>query len=314
MDIIVQVKDEDLQELNLTKGIMHLIDSSRQRELLDYFRDHQHVVELGGSAMNAIRTLAYLECQTLFTGMICNDHYGERIQSRMGDLGITSRLSFSNEPTGTCIILVTPDHERTMNTFLGASRLYGNKHIPHDDIAEAEVFHFSGYQWDTDSQKEAIYGAIKTAKSSGALISFDVADPFVVKHHREDFIKLIEEDADIVFANREEAKCLYHSSPEEAAGRIAQTGSTAVIKLGADGAMVQRGDHSFLVDPIETEVIDTTAAGDMFAAGFLYGLIKNQPLEKSGYFAALLASDVISRLGARVSAESILKIKHMAAE
>lgn len=301
VDILIKVEEDDIKALGLTKGVMHLVNSERQRHILKHFADHHHSVELGGSAMNAIRALAELQKKSLFAGMISDDYYGQMIQRRMDQLGIEAKLGMSHEPTGTCLILITPDGERTMNTHLGASSLYTLDQVPFEAIKSAKLFHFSGYQWDTEPQKKAVKAALLKAKESGTLISFDVADPFVVNRNREDFVSLIAEHADIVFCNKDEAKGLYGNTPAFAAAQIAKGGAIAVVKLGAEGAMVQKGSQIFKIDPVSIDVVDTTAAGDMFAAGFLYGHLENRELDVCGKMAATLASDVISRVGATVS-------------
>jgi sugar/nucleoside kinase (ribokinase family) len=310
MDVLIEISDDDIKKLGLTKGVMHLVDSARQKEVLSHFKGKAHVTELGGSAMNAIRTLASLGHKTVFAGMVNDDEYGNRIRERMNSLGIKSYLGGHNdEATGTCLILITPDGERTMNTNLGASRLYDATHIPHQEIAQSQVFHFCGYQWDTEDQKSALMSSIKTAHQNNTLISFDLADPFVVDRNRDDFIRLIHEEADLVFANKEEAKLLFNKSPEETARRIAETGSIAVVKLGADGALVVKGKEEYRIAPVPTTVVDTTAAGDMFAAGFLHGFLKGRDLPTCGKIAATLASDVISRVGAIVSGDALSKAR-----
>jgi sugar/nucleoside kinase (ribokinase family) len=309
VDILVKANDSDLNALNLSKGVMHLVDQERQTEVLNHFSGKVEGIELGGSAMNAIRTLAQLGKKTFFAGMVADDEFGERIKSRMQELKIEFKLGDSSTATGSCLILVTPDGERTMNTNLGASRLYGHKDIPVEAIKESRVFHFCGYQWDTDAQKQAINEAIEIAKEHKTMISFDVADPFVVDRHGDDFRSLIENHVDIVFANQEEAKLLYGLTPEETAAKIASTGATAVIKLGAKGALIQRGSEMVRIDPVKTTVVDTTAAGDMFAAGFLYGFSSDKPLATSGKIAATLASDVISRIGGVVSDGALKQVQ-----
>jgi sugar/nucleoside kinase (ribokinase family) len=306
VDILIQARDEDLAKLNLTKGVMHLVDHERQRTVLSHFGSAPQTIELGGSSLNAIRTLAALGKKAVFAGMVSKDEFGERIHERLRQLGIDGHLTFGTaDATGSCVILITPDGERTMNTHLGASRLYDKAAVPHDKIKAARVFHFSGYQWDTDDQKEAITQAIKHAVDHGTLISFDVADPFVVQRHRDEFTGLIRDYADIVFTNREEARMLFDGAPEKAAESIASTGAIAVVKLGADGALVQTKEARHKIAPVKTTVIDTTAAGDMFAAGFLYGFLSDRDLETCGRMAATLASDVISRIGATVSSEAL---------
>ena len=320
VDILVEAQDYDLRDLGLNKGIMHLVDSNRQQDVLNHFSrrfetaqnlvdSHHAQVELGGSALNAIRTLAALGLKTVFAGMIGSDPYGQRIIHRMRELGITERLGRTEENTGTCVILVTPDGERTMNTHLGASRLYDERHIPNHEIEQAKVVHFCGYQWDTDGQKRGVRKGIGIAKEHDTIVSFDVADPFVVGRNRDEFIDVITHDADIVFANREEAHMLWGGSPEDAAKKIAATGAIAVVKLGADGALVQRASEVYRISPVPAQVVDSTAAGDMFAAGFLYGFTAGKPLDVCGRIAATAASDVISRVGAVVSPRALEQIK-----
>lgn len=312
VDLFYDVKDEDLAKNNLTKGNMHLVERSQQLELLNHLGSEQKDIELGGSAMNAMRTLATLGKKTAFAGMIADDDFGSKISNRMNELKITSNLSTTNkEATGTCIVLVTPDGERTMVTYLGASRLYGTDHIPEEHLKNCSVFHFCGYQWDTDGQKEAIEKSVTIAKESGAKISFDVADPFVVQHHKNDFTQLIEKYADVVFANEEESKLLYDLSPEETAKKIASFGALSVVKLGSKGALIYNNGEKTMVSPVKTQVVDTTAAGDVFAAGFLYGYTSGHSMELCGKYAATLASDVISRYGSRVSSNVVDSIRSM---
>jgi sugar/nucleoside kinase (ribokinase family) len=311
VDILITAEDKDIAALGLKKGVMHLVDADRQVEVLGHFSGKQYATELGGSAMNAMRTLAQLGRKTVFAGMVSDDEFGLRVRARMQELGIVDRLGRGSEHTGSCVILITPDGERTMNTHLGASRTYGLAEVPYTDIETAKVLHFCGYQWDTDGQKAAIAKAITTAKANEALVSFDVADPFVVDRNRDAFLAVIDADADVVFANREEARMLFGGAPEDAAARIAKTGAIAVIKLGADGALVRQGDTVHKIAPVATKVVDTTAAGDMFAAGFLYGLTAGKSLDVCGKMAATIASDVISRVGAVVSAEGLEKLRKL---
>jgi sugar/nucleoside kinase (ribokinase family) len=314
VDILVEADEADIKELGLRKGAMHLVDAARQKEVLAYLERTHHkrpktTVELGGSAMNAVRTLARLGMNTSFAGMVAADSYGTLVRERLSTLKIDAKLGDSaHEPTGTCLILITPDGERTMNTHLGASRLYALDQVPREQIATSRLMHFCGYQWDTDGQKAAILAAIKHAKDNNTKISFDVADPFVVERHRDEFRNFIQEHADVVFANREEAKLLY-GSVDETAEQIARTGAVAAIKLGAEGALIRFGVHAEKVAPVPTKVVDTTAAGDMFAAGFLFGYVQERPLKDCGRYAATLASDVISRVGAVVSETAIKAVK-----
>lgn len=311
VDILINVNDADLKALGLTKARMHLVDADAQKKVMQHVVDHDKTVELGGSCLNAVRTLAQLGLRTAFGGAVANDTYGTKIKARMAELKIGENLHISTqEPTGVCVVLITPDGERTMVTFLGASRHYDIHSVPQTYIEKSKFLHFSGYQWDTAQQKAAIREALKIAKASDCKISFDASDPFVVTNHQADLRKVIEDHADIVFANREEAELLYDTSVENAAKHIAETGATAVIKLGARGALVQQGKTVSMIEPVKTTVVDTTAAGDMFAAGFLYGLSHDRSVADCGLFAATLASDVISRIGASVSQQALDRVKN----
>ncbi len=309
VDVLVKASEADIDQLALNKGIMHLVDDERQQQVIRHFSVKETTQELGGSSMNAIRTLAALGAKTAFAGAIGRDPYGNMIQSRMASLGIKSHLQHVDAHTGTCFILVTPDGERTMNTSLGASCIYDEKIVPEADIAAARVFHFSAYQWANPGQIRAIRRALQVAKANDTLVSFDLADPFVVKNCREDFIPLIEEYADIVFSNREETRLLYDATPEISCNRLTEAGAIAAIKLGADGALIGKGSQRHIIKAVPTEVVDTTAAGDMFAAGFLYGICRGKPLDACGHLAATLASDVISRLGATVASKALDRVR-----
>lgn len=306
VDIVYKASEIELMQFKLHKGHMALVDTEKQTRILRHFAGKDSTVEMGGSSLNAIRALAMLRKKTVFAGMLSKDHFGHTLRKRMEELNIKAHLHYTDQDsTGTCVVLVTDDGERTMNTNLGASRLFNSDIIPVEDLQSSKILHVSGYQWDTQEQKDAIFKAMNIAKESGAEISFDLADPFVVKNNKEAFAKVIEEYADIVFANEEEAKLLYGTKVEETAQRIAHSGACAVIKLGARGALIQKGTHSVHVSAVPTQVVDTTGAGDMFAAGFLYGYISNLTLEQSGQIAAYLASDVISRYGAHLSEEAV---------
>lgn len=313
VDIVIEVEDSDLAYHGLTKARMHLVDQRQQDQLLRHFAKHEKTIELGGSALNAIRALALLKQQTVFGGAIANDHFGDKIRDRMSQLAIKpALLTLEDDATGTCLVLVTPDGERTMVTYLGASRHYTTNSIPADEIASSKIFHFCGYQWDTDEQKRAIRMATEIAKKNQVLISFDIADPAVVIHHREDFLEMVQEGVDVYFGNREETEVLFEMNYLQAAEVIAQTGAIVVIKLGGDGALVRFGEQSVKVEAVPTTVVDTTAAGDMFAAGFLYGLSLALPLATCGRIAATMASDAISRHGANISAEALKEVSKIA--
>lgn len=248
--------------------------------------------------MNVARAAAQLGSKISFTGMVGKDTYGDEVIKRLEQLGVHANIHrHGSEQTGSCSVLVSKDGERTLNTYLGASSLYDEKHLPGEVLENSKVLHFTGYQWDRPNQIAAIQAAIDIAKKNKTLISLDVSDPFVAENHREPLQKLIQNDVDILFANEEEAACLY-GDLDKAKQALTDVDCLAVIKLGAKGAWV-RGPASepFIVPALKVDVIDTTGAGDSFAAGFLHGFVKDYDLKTCAVIAVRLASDVITRLG-----------------
>lgn len=311
MDISVEAADADLEALQLNKGIMHLVETDRQEEILRRLDGKPRTTELGGSALNVVRIMASLGTPAGFIGMVGRDEFGSRILERMAELNIKPLLARTDDPTGSCVVLITPDGERTMNTHLGTSRHYNESHIPHEEIAATKIVHIEGYQWDTEGQKNAIRRALDTAHKHGTQVSLDLADPFAVERNKEDFLELIGNGADIVFANKDEACMLYDSTAEEAAQKIAATGALAVVKLGADGALIRRGDEEHRIAAEPATVVDTNGAGDVFASGFLHGLVNGRSLPECGKMAAVLAADVIGRVGVTVSEEALETVRNL---
>lgn len=311
VDILTTVEDSFLDRWQLRKALMHLTSPAKQQELLAALAGKDFKLELGGSSLNCIRALALMGRKTAFAGMIADDDFGSRIAGRLGDLNIASHLKVDSRSkdaaTGSCLVLITPDGERTMNTCLGSSVFFDESIIPQDDIEDSKIFHFCGYQWDSPSQKAAIRRAMEIAKKAGTLISFDLADPFVVEKNREEFIGLVKDHADIVFANEQEAQLLLNlGDAQRHCSTLADWGCMAAVKVGAKGAYVAAaGETPTAIRPYPTQVHDTTAAGDLFAAGFLFGLTGNESVETSGRIGASLAADVITRLGADLSQEAL---------
>jgi sugar/nucleoside kinase (ribokinase family) len=300
-DIIIKVSEEELKDLGLEKGIMHLVSEEEQQRILTKLQDKDKKVEMGGSGANMMRTLAILGKKSSQAGMVGDDIYGEMCLARVNELGIKSNIKKSPiGNTGTSIILITPDGERTMNTCLGMSRCYTVDDIPEEDIKRSKYLLLTGYQWDTDNQIEAVNHAIRIAKANNTKIVFDLSDPFCVDRHRETFMNILEEYVDVVFANTKEANMLSGKSTEESVKMLASLVDVAVVKLGAEGSWIMRGNESVKVPSTKVDVIDTTAAGDMYAGGFMFGLLNNMSLEDCGRIAGFCAETVIQNVGARI--------------
>ena len=299
VDILVHVDDGFLRDNNLNKGIMHLIEKEESRRLIDHLRGKPVEMESGGDCPNTITTLALLGLDAAFTGKIGRDELGDVFERKIREKGVHSFLRKDRVDTGTSVILITPDKERTMNTHLGACREYRREDLPAEMVESSSIFYFTGYMWDTDNQKEAARGAIAIAKRKGVRIAFDVADPFAVERYKDDFLGLIERDVDILFANAHEAALLTGCGVEDCASVLGELCPLVVIKNGGNGSFVHHGGYVKSVPSFKTEVRDTTGAGDNFAAGFLYGLVKGYPVETCGSIASFVASKTIEKIGAQ---------------
>ena len=304
IDIIVNVEEEDLVDLGIHKGTMALINTERMEELLAFAKGRTVSYTCGGSCPNTIIALASLGVDVTVAGKIGSDENGVIYRQRLEELGVGDELvETGDERTGSTVILITPDSERSMNTYLGANRLYAEEDVNIDTVARARFFHFSGYMWDTDSQQGAIMRALEVAKANNTMVSFDVADPFAVGRYRKAFLSLISEHCDIVFANREEARILFDNyDPYECCRSMGKLCRIAIVKNGKKGSFISC-DGVVSSIPVMGPVVptDTTGAGDVYAAGFLYGQYHGYNVKESGIIASILAGEIITQRGAQFS-------------
>ena len=311
IDIISQVTDEDLNQLSVHKGTMHLIDEKRRKDLLEFLNNRNVSYSCGGSCPNTIITLAAFGIDATLAGKVGSDEYGAIYQKRLNDLAVNDELAYCDKPTGSSIILITPDSERTMNTYLGANRYYGKDDVKTSTVSEADIFHFTGYMWDTQTQKEAVMKALEIASQSGTLVSFDIADHFAVGRNRDTFLSLISNHADIVFANSEEARILFDNyDAYECCKSMGKLCDIAVVKNGKRGSFISYNKEIIGIHVQgPKKPTDTTGAGDVYAAGFLYGLCKKVPIEKAGNIASFLAGEIIQQWGAQFSVERARQLR-----
>lgn len=309
-DIIVHISEEGLSSLGLHKGTMHLIDQRRRSELIDFIASAEKTYDCGGSCPNTIITLASLGLRASLGGMVGEDDFGVIYKEKLRSHAVIDSLAVCEQPTGSSIILVTPDSERTMNTYLGANRYYGPENLNEQMVIDAKIFHFTGYMWDTESQKASIMKALSLAKEHGTLVSFDIADPFAVSRNREEFLEIIQNYADIVFANNEEARILFDNyDAHECAKSMGKLCSTAIVKNGKHGSFISHERTLHAVPVKGKEPLDTTGAGDIYAAGFLYAFSKGSPIPSCGATASYLAGEIISQVGAQFDEEKIREIR-----
>lgn len=303
VDIIAPVADDFISAEGMSKGIMHLIDTERAEDLYAKMPLGRQQIS-GGSAGNTAAGVASLGGRAAFVGKVADDVLGDVFENGFNDLGVhysTSRLK-NGALTARCMIFVTDDGERTMNTYLGACHQLTEADIRPDEISGAAITYMEGFLWDPVEAKKAFVLAAHYAHKNERAAAFTLSDPFCVDRYRAEFLDLIRSKTiDYVFANVHELKSLYQTDDlGEAVRAIAQDAELAAITMGAEGAMaIYNGEvTSVPAFPVD-KVVDATGAGDLFASGFLLGMARGQSLESALQTGCLAASEVISHIGAR---------------
>ncbi len=301
MDVIANTDDDFLAREGMRPGSMRLIDAARAVELYERMGPGREIS--GGAAANTLAGLASLGADVTFVGQVADDQLGQIYRHDLRAAGVTfdTPAREGEPPTGRCLILVSPDGQRTMNTLLGASHYLPATAIDDDLVASASILLLEGYLWDPPEPRAAMRRAIGAARAAGRRIAFATCADFCVKTHRKDFRALIDDGLiDILFANEEEAVILEDSTAAEAIESLGRDVPLVVITRGPEGAIAIQGGERAEVKPEPVErVIDTTGAGDLFAAGFLYGQVTKRSLEDSLRIGAIAAAEVISHYGAR---------------
>jgi sugar/nucleoside kinase (ribokinase family) len=301
VDVIAHADEDFLTRNELTKGAMTLIDAPRAETL--YGRMASAIEASGGSAANTMAGLASLGGRAAFIGKVRNDQLGGIFRHDIHAAGVhfESEPATAGLPTARCLIFVTPDAQRTMQTFLGASVDLGPDDVDESLISDAAVTYLEGYLWDKPQAKEAFQRAARIAHAAGRKVSLTLSDPFCVDRHRADFRKLIEGHVDVLFANEAEIKSLYQTDDFDAALALVRNScEVAVLTRSEKGAVVASNDqlHTVPAAPV-ARVVDTTGAGDLYAAGFLLGYTRGLPLDLCSKIGAVAAAEIISHYGAR---------------
>ncbi len=300
VDVLTHETDEFLDANGLVKGSMTLIDTDRAEEL--YAAMGPGIEVSGGSAANTIAGVASFGGQAAYIGRVFDDDLGTVFAHDMRACGVVYRAAPAVEgpPTGRCLIVVTPDAQRTMNTYLGSSEFFGPEHVDSELIAAAQVTFLEGYLFDRPEAKEAYWKASRVAHDAGRRVALTLSDTFCVERHREAWRDLVADQVDILFANEAEALSLYEVDTfEEALAAARADVEVAAITRGPAGSVVARGDEVAEVDAHPVEVVDTTGAGDLYAAGFLFGFTHDRSLPECGRLGSIAASAVLGHTGAR---------------
>lgn len=302
VDVMAPCDDALIATLGLSRGGMTLIDTQQAGDLYAAMGPAREIS--GGSAANTMAGLAMLGAKCAFIGQVADDQLGEVFAHdiRASGISFATPMRAGDPPTGRCLIFVTPDGQRTMNTFLGASLYLPAQELDESAIADAQVLYLEGYLWDPEEPRRAMRRAIAAAKNAGRKVAFTLSAVFVIARHRQDFLALIAEGLiDILFANEEELAALTGIEDFQTGfDQIAAQVPTVVVTRGAEGAHA-RSDGAYAHVPAQPidKVVDTTGAGDLFASGFLFGFVRGRALEDCLTMGAICAAEIISHFGAR---------------
>jgi sugar/nucleoside kinase (ribokinase family) len=306
VDVLARAEDSFLAEAGIGKGIMQLIDMERAVELYGKIGPAREVS--GGSAANTIAGIAHLGGRTAYVGKVKDDQLGAIFAHDLRAQGAVYETAFAPkdavDETGRCLIIVTPDGERSMNTYLGVTEFLTSDDIDVDQMAEAEWIYLEGYRFDGPESHAAFAKAIAACKAAGGRVSLTLSDPFCVSRHRNAFREMIKADVDLLFCNRAEMLSMYETDDFDAA--MAEAAAEIAIVActdSANGAYILSGGDTWHVPAIPTDIVDATGAGDLFAGAFLWALTHGYALEDCGHIGNIAAAEVISHIGARPEAD-----------
>lgn len=303
MDMQVRCDDAFLQHHGIDKGIMTLVDEDRQQAILDALADHEVHYCSGGSAANTIVGIADMGGTAAYACKTGEDAFGRRYLEEMEELGIRIEIPQASGQTGTCVVLITPDAQRTMLTHLGISSTLAATDLVESEIAKARYLYVEGYLFAGDSTRAAALKAIELAVAHDVKVALTVSDPFLIDICREQFLELIEGPVDLLFCNEQEARSLTGlDDPIDCAQAIHRHCANVALTLGARGSIIMHEGETFPIEGVRVEAVDTTGAGDMYAAGVLYGITNGLSWQQAGHLGSHAAARVVSQMGARLPA------------
>ena len=302
VDMQVQVSDETLASTEFEKGIMTLVDDEAQMALLSRVEGMPVNRCAGGSAANTIVGVADLGGSAAFCGKVADDEIGEFFLADMRELGVTIDVPQRGDgQSGTCAILITPDAQRTMMTNLAVSATLSPDDIDEEIIKQAKYVYIEGYLLTGEQTRAAAYRALELAKKHGAKVALTASDPFLVNLIRDEIWQLVEGPVDLFFCNEEEAKSLTGAEDIiDCAHAIHEHAENVALTLGANGSILMHDGEAIPIEGVDTQAIDTTGAGDMYAGALLYGITNGLSWKKSGHLASHAAARIVAQLGARL--------------
>ncbi len=301
VDIEARVDEQTLERLGYPKGVMTLVDESTQQRVLaelDGVPVHRCA---GGSAANTVMGVVDFGGRAAYAGKVGRDELGQFCLQDMRRLGVTIEVAPNEGQTGTCVVLVSEDAQRTMLTHLGVSATLGPQDIDEQEIQKAKYVYVEGYLFAAETTRAAALRAIELAKAHGVKVALTVSDPFLIDGHRDEFWRLIEGPVDLLFCNLEEARSLTGlDDPIDCAHEIHRHAENVALTLGANGSILMHEQQAFPIEGVHVEAVDTTGAGDMYAAGVLYGITNGLSWPQAGHLASHAAARIVTQYGARL--------------
>lgn len=302
VDIQAHVSDELLEELDYAKGIMTLVDVDTQQKVLAALGEVETFRCAGGSAANTIMGIAGFGGQAAYCGKVAAEEIGEFFLADMRKQGVAINVAPAPDGlSGTCVVLITDDAQRTMLTSLGVSATLGPDDVDEEEVKQSEYVYVEGYLFAGEPSRTAALKAMELAKANGVKVAFTVSDPFLIQYHKDEFWKLIEGPVDLLFCNLEEARALTGKHDAiDCAHEIHQHARNVALTLGEDGSILMHQGESIPIEGVPVRAVDTTGAGDMYAAGILYGITNGLTWKQAGHLASHAAGRIVAQLGARL--------------
>lgn len=305
VDMEYEVNTQDLGILGIDKGVMTLVDEAQQQCIMEHLRDRSHQRGSGGSAANSVIAVSQFGGRAFYSCKVADDELGHFYMRDLSEGGVDTNHHSHKEPghTGRCVVLVTPDSDRTMCTFLGVSSELSRAELVEEALCDSRWFYAEGYLVSSDSARELVIEARQIAESAGVKTAFSLSDPNMVKFFKDGLMEMIGPGVDLLFANEFEAMGMAESDDlEQAADYLRGIARQFVITRGPKGALAWDGERFVEIDPVPVEAVDTLGAGDMFAGAFLYGLSRGWDFARAGALASRASATLVTRLGPRLDA------------
>ena len=313
VDCVYMVDDKFLDDNNIEKGLMTLVDEKKQKSIIEKIKNFDSVIQSGGSVTNSVYTLSQLGGSGYVSVLVAEDEFGKIYLSDLKNSNVSTggtTYTTGDGMTGTCLVLTTPDAERTMNTCLSISSNFSIKNINLVDLKSSEYLYIEGYLVTSDVAMEAVHQSIEFSSKNDVKIALTFSDLAMVKYFKDNFKSILNNKVDLLFCNEDEAKTFSgYDTLEDSIKYLGKLSSTLVVTLGKNGSLIYHNGEKITIDPYPTKAVDTVGAGDTYAGAFLYGITNGLSLKKSGELASLLSSKVVSKIGPRLEKDDILSNK-----